>query len=216
MLSMLTRSARTARQPRIAAPVLALVMCGLGGCMTPATYNAGEMAMQASGVPSIPAFLPRQTDVPRTASQPIDGVWTVSTLGKNIRIEGGRAYAVDGWLHAFVLQVQPGHVVMTDVTRAGPGQYTAQDLPLMGKATLTLQADGSLQARVASAIPATYALLPAALDDPSAMQNELAAVGGRAPAAPPAPSAPSRGADPLATCADLGTDPDTDEIICLD
>lgn len=55
----------------------------------------------------IPAFLPMADSVPRSESLDIDGIWRINTLGKRIRIEDGRAYAVDDWLHLFTLHVQP-------------------------------------------------------------------------------------------------------------
>ena len=111
--------------------------------------------------PQIPAFLPVMTDVPMTEKLPIDGEWMVNTIRKRIRIEGGRAYAVDPWLHLFVLKVEPLMVVLKDLRRTGPGQYTGQDLPLMGKLTATLMSDGSLGVNVAGALgPAKYSLIP--------------------------------------------------------
>jgi len=97
--------------------------------------------------PGIPASLPVMTDVPMTEKLPIDGEWMVDTIRKRIRIEGGRAYAVDPWLHLFVLKVEPLMVVLKELRRNRPGQYTGQDLPLMGKLTATLMSDGSLDVR---------------------------------------------------------------------
>ena len=73
---------------------------------------------QTGQIPQIPAFLPMMTAVPVTQAQPIDGIWTISSLGKRIRIEGGRAYAVDPWVHMFVLKIQPGMVVIKDIQAA--------------------------------------------------------------------------------------------------
>ena len=69
----------------------------------------------------VDAVLPYRDAVPESDARPIDGVWTVSTLGKRIRISKGRAWAVDSWLHLFVLHVKPDMVVMRDVQRLGVG-----------------------------------------------------------------------------------------------
>lgn len=117
-------------------------------------------------IPQIPAFLPSMTDVPATEKLPIDGEWVVDTIRKRIRIEGGRAYAVDSWLHLFVLKVEPLMVVIQDIKRAGPGQYTGQDLPLMGAWTAQIQPNGSLKVTVAGALgPASYNLVPVKVDN---------------------------------------------------
>ncbi len=114
----------------------------------------------------IRAFLPMADSVPRTEATDIDGVWRVSTISKNIRIEGGRAYAVDGWLHLFTLQIEPNMVVIRNIQPDGMGGYTGEDLPLMGKWQAKPAADGALDVFVASALgPASYRLLPVELDN---------------------------------------------------
>ena len=50
--------------------------------------------------------------VPGSDPLPIDGVWRNSSLGKKIRIDRGRAFAVGSWLHLDVLQVEPDMVVL--------------------------------------------------------------------------------------------------------
>lgn len=116
----------------------------------------------------IPAFLPMADSVPANEStSDIDGVWRVSTIGKNIRIDSGRAYAIDGWLHLFTLEVQPNMVVIKNIRPDGMGGYTGEDLPLMGKWQAKLAADGALDVHVAGAMgPASYRLLPISPDTP--------------------------------------------------
>ena len=82
-----------------------------------------------------PAALPMKDSVPASQSSAIDGVWTISTLGKRIRIEGGRAYAVDSWIHAFLWEVQPDMVVLgeptnLDVYRGQRGRVDVEFLQL--------------------------------------------------------------------------------------
>ncbi len=117
-------------------------------------------------VPQIPAFLPTSANVPMGEAMAIDGEWTISSLGKRIRFEGGRAYAVDPWLHMFVLQIQPGMVVLQNIQRAADGSYQGDDLPLMGKFNASFNATGGLDVRVAGMLgPVSYQLIPVTLDD---------------------------------------------------
>jgi len=115
----------------------------------------------------IPAFLPMADSVALTEPLDIDGVWRVNTIDKRIRIEGGRAYAVDDWLHLFTLHVMPNMVVIRNIQPDGMGGYTGEDLPLMGKWQAKPAADGALDIFVAGALgPASYRLLPVELDSP--------------------------------------------------
>ena len=100
---------------------------------TPAwSQDMTQALAEAAGIPQIPAFLPDKYSVTRSEALPIDGVWMISTIRKKIRIEQGRAYALDPWLHLFVLKVQPDMVVMQNFRRTDAGRYAADDLPLMG------------------------------------------------------------------------------------
>jgi hypothetical protein len=105
---------------------VAMFSVGLGlGLFIFVLWLPPAQADPAGGVvPHIPAFLPVMTDVPMTEKLPIDGEWMVNTIRKRIRIEGGRAYAVDPWLHLFVLKVEPLMVVLKELRRTGPGQYS--------------------------------------------------------------------------------------------
>ena len=115
----------------------------------------------------IPAFLPMADSVAPTEPLDIDGVWWVNTIDKRIRIESGRAYAVDDWLHLFTLHVMPNMVVIRNIQSDGMGGYTGEDLPLMGKWQAKPAADGALDVVVAGALgPASYRLLPVELDSP--------------------------------------------------
>lgn len=125
-------------------------------------------------VPQIPAFLPSMVDVPATESLPIDGEWVINTIKKRIRIEGGRAYAVDSWLHLFVLKIEPLMVVIQDIERTGPGTYTGQDLPLLGEWKAQLLPNGQLKVDVAGAFgPATYKLIAVNVDDRESFAMDL-------------------------------------------
>jgi len=119
------------------------------------------------GIPQIPAFLPLSHTVTATSeAMPLDGVWNITSNNKRIRIERGRAYAVDGWLHLFVLKVQPNMVVIKDIVKTGAGQYSGVDLPLMGTAVMQASPSGTLNVTVQTFLgPIKYVLAPVQLDD---------------------------------------------------
>lgn len=124
-------------------------------------------------MPEIPAFLPMAHTVPQGEVSPIDGEWVITAIGKRIRIQAGRAYAIDPWLHLFVLKIQPMMVVIKDIRRVQPGQYTGQDLPLMGAWRASLGPDGTLSVSVQGAFgPVQYVLMPISQDDPQAFAQE--------------------------------------------
>jgi hypothetical protein len=189
---------------------------------------------QMGQVPQVPAFLPTVDQVAASQAMPLDGTWLVSTIRKKIRIEAGRAYAVDGWTHLFVLNIQPGMVVIRDVVPSGPGVYAAEDLPLMGKWTAKVQPDRSLAVTVAGALgPASYKLIPVQIDNPQWYAQEMEAAGLTAPATapvkpayrftPPPGGAPQEPDAPAASepaagaeCETEQYDPKTDTMICMD
>lgn len=157
---------------------------GLCAAVLFAVLTAPALA-QTPQIPQIPAFLPTADQVPATQPMPLDGTWLVNTIRKKIRIEGGRAYAVDPWLHMFVLKVEPGMVVLRDIAPAAPGKYTGSDLPLMGQLTATVQPDRSLAVSVQTALmPVQYKLIPVQLDNPQWYAQEMIAAGIAAPQSP--------------------------------
>lgn len=209
---------------------------------TAAGQDLAVIMGQPSGIPQVPAFLPNRYSVAKSEPLPIDGMWLVNTLRKKIRIEAGRAYAVDSWLHLFVLKVQPDMVVIRDFQRTGPGRYTAQDLPLMGPATMQLNADGNLAVTVQGMLgPVRYELRRLEARYPEALSAEISAAG-HAPSMPPPPTPPpattpgplpgmpetpqpvpplpGSGPAPVVTperpadCKAIGVDPDTGVTIC--
>lgn len=145
-----------------------------------------SIAQQSGRLP--PALLPYKTDVAPARASAIDGEWMISTINKRIRIEAGRAWAVDTWAHLMLLQVLPDMVVIGDIERTGPGRYQGNDLPLLGKFSARLRADG-MDVEVAGALgPVRYRLLPVSLDDPDAYAAEA---GGLVTPVPPVVEPPS-------------------------
>lgn len=180
-------------------------------------FTIGTLQAQIPQAPQIPAFLPRADQVPVTQSMPLDGTWIINTIGKKIRIEGGRAFAIDGWLHLFVLDIQPGMVVIKNIIPTGPGQYSAEDLPLMGKWTADVQADRSIKVTVAGAIgPVSYKLTPTQIDNQQWYDQEMQSAGLKAPSANPGnqPSyqfTPAAGSEPPVTRPPAYIPPETAE-----
>ena len=202
-------------------------------CLTLAAPLAGAQDMvdalaEAAGIPQVSAFLPDRYSVAQTDPMPIDGVWTISTIRKRIRFEGGRAFAVDPWTHMFVLKVQPDMVVVQDIRRTGAGVYEGFDLPLLGESTMRIGEDGNLDVLVQGKLgPARFRLLRRELDDGRAFNDERERMAGRMPEAPieapPARRPVERDevarpddADPLANCDQLAVDSTTGEVVCLD
>lgn len=208
-------------------------LIGASGAAT--AQDITEAIAEAAGVPQMDAFLPDKYSVAETQALPIDGVWTVSSIRKKIRIERGRAYAVDPWLHMFTLKVRPDMVVLQNFERTSAGQYTADDLPLLGPATMQLKPDGNLSVHVKGALgPAAYTLIKREADDEAALDAEIYAMahGGDLPADAPGDDdndydpyepAPNEDEQPndddassLAECETLGVDPATDAVVCMD
>lgn len=201
----MTKTEKSLRSAWLAASVLGLLSAT--GCAAGTSLAAGGMGdafAQAAGIPQMNAFLPNKATVAATERMDIDGVYMISTIGKAIRIERGRAYAVDSWLHMLTLKVQPDMVVMRNIQQTGPTTYVADDLPLMGKADMTVSPDGAIAVTVAGSVgPAQYVLVPAA-------------------GTTPAPS-PDYGDDiedtpdeDLADCVNLDIDASSGEIVCRD
>lgn len=188
-----------------------------------AAQDLTETLAQAAGVPQVDAFLPDKYDVDETEALPIDGVWRISTINKKIRIEKGRAYAIDSWLHLFTLKVQRDMVVLQNFERTAPGQYAADDLPLMGPAEMQLRPDGNLTVTVKGMLgPASYKLIKRDIDDENALESELYAMANPGAALKPTPPSddyetlPSDDADSLADCETLDVDPATGDVVCMD
>lgn len=168
-------------------PILARIVCAI--VLIGSVTISSPLSAQMPTIPQIPAFLPTVDQVVATQAMPLDGTWLINSIRKKIRIEAGRAYAVDSWLHLFVLKVEPSMVVIKNIMPTGPGTYSGDDLPLMGKWTAKSQADRSLSVSVAGTLgPVNYKLTPMQLDNPQWYAQEMQAAGLIAPAN--APSAP--------------------------
>lgn len=193
-------SAKTEQTPRLFAGIAALGLFATAGCAGTEALAAGPMGdafAAAAGIPQMDAFLDYETQVPPTEALPIDGDYTISTLGKRIRIDRGRSYALDPWTHAMTLKIRPNMVIGKDFRQISATEYTSQDLPLLGTATMKVQPDGRIAVSVASIPPYKYVLLP--------VDGGNAAVPGR-------DDAPVDNSE----CQNLDIDPNSGDLICLD
>ncbi len=134
-----------------------LLLSGLG--------ISSSSSAQTTQIPQIGAFLPSIVDVPPGDPLVIDGLWKISSNDKMIRIDRGRAYAIDGWVHMFVLKIQPGMVVLRNLKEVKEGTYTGEDLPLAGPLKATLTGDRILDVKVGKA---RYQLIPQQIDEQDA------------------------------------------------
>ncbi|MEM7097816.1 MAG: hypothetical protein AAF541_06105 [Pseudomonadota bacterium] len=134
--------------------------------------SALQAAQGIPQIPQIPAFLPMAHTVPMRDASPIDGEWMITSIGKRVRIQGGRAYALDPWLHMFVLQVKPMMVVLSEITTTDGQNYVGKDLPLLGTWNAVLDRDGMLNATVQTMVgPIRYAMMPVRMDDQRAYEQ---------------------------------------------
>ena len=134
------------------------------------TATGGELKSDKPWIISLGAALPNRYAVDLADKLPIDGIWRISTNDKRLRIERGRAFAVDGWNHALLFKVKPDQVTMTNMREVQPGRYQGRDILLNGDARLTLREDGDLDVKVSLfPFPAKFVLYREGLDDPAAL-----------------------------------------------
>ena len=130
--------------------------------------SASNAPAQSVQMPEINAFLPKVVDVKPGEPSALDGLWTISSIDKNVRIDRGRIYAIDSWNHMLVLKVKPGMVVIKDVEEQDIGVYSGYDMPLTGEWRAELTGDRILDCRVGKA---RYQMIPQQLDDPEAFNK---------------------------------------------
>ncbi len=107
-------------------------------------FSLVALVLSSPAYGQMPAAYPMKEDVAPSEVLPIDGIYRVSTLGKRIKIEQGRAYYLDPWTQAMFWRVQAGMVTLTNFSRTGAGLYVADDLPMSGKVQFTMGYDGQL------------------------------------------------------------------------
>lgn len=141
-------------------------------CMTAKKLGFAAAAALALGSFAAPAaaqmraILPMIDEVQPLEPLPIDGVWEIRELRERIVIEGGHAYAEDGWVHMMLFQIEPGQVVIQNIRELADGDFVAQDLPLMAPVKLEWVGRDTLRARTEGLIPVTYHLELISRDGP--------------------------------------------------
>jgi hypothetical protein len=133
---------------------------------------SAQLHAQTMTVPEIGAFLPSVVDVKPSQVLPIDGLWSVSSLDKVVRIDRGRVYAIEGWMHLLLFKIKPGMVVIKGLKEESDGVYAGDDLPLQGPLKATLTGDRILDIKVAGALgEVRYQMIPQQLDDQDAFNK---------------------------------------------
>ncbi|MEP3420315.1 MAG: caspase family protein [Erythrobacter sp.] len=131
--------------------------------------TGGDIDSEKPWLISLGAALPNRYAVDIGTPLPIDGIWRISSNNKRLRIERGRAFAVDGWNHVLLFRVEPDQVTMTNIREDEPGTYLGRDILLSGDAEMRLRSDGNLDVTVGTfPFPAKFVLIRVALDDPNA------------------------------------------------
>lgn len=138
------------------------------------TATGGELDSAKPWIISLGAALPNRYAVDLAEPLAIDGVWRISTNNKRLRIERGRAFAVDGWNHVLLFKVKPDQVTTINLRQAEPGRWLGRDILLNGDTELTLREDGDLDVTVKTfPFPAKFKLLREGLDNPDALRAVL-------------------------------------------
>ena len=120
------------------------------------------------------ANLPDKSDVKPKSVMPIDGVWTISSIDKRIKIDRGRAYAIDSWAHLGLFEIKKGMVVIKDIKKKAVSNYTGYDLPLLGSWNAVIQANRNLKVTVGLV---SYELIPERLKSRKLFEEEMIMAG---------------------------------------
>ena len=176
------------------------------------------LALASIAVVAAPAMLPRVETIPPREAQPIDGVWTVSSIGKRVRVEKGRVHVVDPWRHLFVMKVETGMVVVKDIYNLGSGLFSGYDLMALGPWRAVKTAAGTLDVDIGGLTPTRFQMVPVMLDYPEQFQalpiyQPTQSIPGGASV--PAQSVPAEEPTSDATCRDVEYQPETDNYKCV-
>ncbi|WP_159646913.1 RICIN domain-containing protein [Sphingorhabdus sp. 109] len=75
---------------------------------------------------------------------PIDGIWRLRELGKQVIIENGIVIAMEEWTHFFAWVVDPGMVTSSKLHQTGRQKFVAYDELLKRDMEWTVRADGTI------------------------------------------------------------------------
>lgn len=102
---------------------------------------------------------------------PIDGIWRLRELNKQVAIERGHVFALEEWMHLFVLVVEPGMVTSTKLRQTDRQKLKAYDALLMREMEWTLREDGTIFASGGEGLLAPkFSLEPIELSYPEAFE----------------------------------------------
>ncbi|MEL7188731.1 MAG: hypothetical protein AAGK17_04190 [Pseudomonadota bacterium] len=129
------------------------------GFATAAAVALTIMSTPAPASAQMRAILPTVDQVEPLDRLDIDGEWEIREINERIVIDRGRAFAVDGWVHMMLFQIEPEQVVIRNIRELADGDFIADDLPLMSSVKLDLIDEDTLRARTQSLVPVTYHLV---------------------------------------------------------
>ncbi len=102
---------------------------------------------------------------------PIDGIWRLRELNKQVAIEGGHVFALEGWTHLFVWIVEPGMVTSTQLRQTDRQKLVAYDALLKRDMEWTVREDGTIFASGGEGLLAPkFSLEPIELSYPDAFE----------------------------------------------
>lgn len=137
------------------------------------TALGGELRSSPRGLISFKSALPDRYAITGSKTLPIDGVWRLSTNGKRMRFDKGRAFAVDGWNFSLVFRVEPDQVTMRDLRQTVPGKYEGFDILLNAPGKLKVRKDGNLEVEIATwPFPTKFQMIRVAIDHPASLDEE--------------------------------------------
>ncbi len=102
---------------------------------------------------------------------PIDGVWRLRELGKQVIIENGVVIAMEEWTHLFIWVVEPGMVTSSRLRQTDRQKLVAYDELLQREMEWTLREDGTLFASGGEGLlDPKFSLAPVELSYPGAFE----------------------------------------------
>lgn len=102
---------------------------------------------------------------------PIDGIWRLRELNKQVAIEDGHVFALEEWTHLFVWVVEPGMVTSTRLRQTDRQKLAAYDALLKREMEWTVREDGTIFASGGEGLLAPkFSLEPVELSYPDAFE----------------------------------------------
>ena len=126
----------------------------------------------APAAAQVPADLRTFDEISPMAPLPIDGVWRLQELNRQVLIENGHVIAMEEWNHMFLWTVQRGMVTSTDLRQTGPSSFSAYDALLKRTMQWTVREDGIIVASGGNGLlDPKFTLSPIELAYPAAFEE---------------------------------------------